>query len=684
MATKRKDREYTPGERIPGTEYIVIRLEARGGHGALYLVRHHFLEKKLQMLKTLRALEPNPDLMARLKREAQLLAGMQHPNIVSVVGGGITDEPDPRPYFVMERLRGYSLASILNMPGERRGVGMDAGFQILIEMCDAFQYIHERDVIHRDVKPDNIFLERVLPTGSNTKLLDFGVLHVLSTEKRQTLERMFIGTFRYAAPELLFGDRPSPQTDLYALGLVGYEIITGHHPFEACKTTEAIAKAHIETEPPPFPRDKLYPEGLEPLILHMLRKKPADRPKSAEWVGVQLRQIRLQAEIRQGTFAPQNIHQTNPSPVQNALTMTRAEATDPGEATQSPVTPPSTAETRRLSGPATAEDAAPDERTVEDFPLAFMATKASPDPLALTSPSRRPKGGADQGRIDGTTLDPDAPVPVAAMAPTVDPHIQEATSPCPPPVDRDAPTRSPEPIPVPFGRTDTEEVPTRAVSAVSADPSSDDDRFQETELPDSGARLEASRQSSARERGQETELLGSGTRRPVVARSLARAPMSSSNGVAMERPSSAVAASRTAELRWSIAAGIVTASALVAVYAHFALRPSTTAAVAEPSAAPTASPMPTAAITRPSSASAPAVAATAAPSAPAMAPDPAPVAPPSPPRSPVALPVTRPSPTRPPSTRDDLVREFDPPASTETPRSVPDPPPKRRLPGSGL
>ena len=85
----RAERQYKPGERVPGTEYVVVRLEAEGGHGALYLVRHHFLEKKVQMLKTLRSIEPSTDLVERLKREAQMLASIRHPGVVEVRGKGL-------------------------------------------------------------------------------------------------------------------------------------------------------------------------------------------------------------------------------------------------------------------------------------------------------------------------------------------------------------------------------------------------------------------------------------------------------------------------------------------------------------------------------------------------------------------------------------------------------------------
>jgi serine/threonine protein kinase len=660
MSTQRKDREYAPGERIPGTEYIVIRLEARGGHGALYLVRHHFLEKKIQMLKTLRALEPNPDLTARLKREAQMLAGMQHPNIVSVVSGGITDEPDPRPYFVMERLRGYSLASIL--PNAPQGVGIDVALQILIEMCDALHYIHDRDVIHRDVKPDNIFLERVLPTGSNTKLVDFGVLHVLSAEKRPTLERMFIGTFRYAAPELLFGDRPTPQTDIYALGLVGYEIITGRHPFEGCSTIEQLAKAHINQEPPPFPKLP-YPEGLELLILAMLGKKPAERPISAEWLAVQFRQIRRHADVRAGGFVLGDLNQTSPSPVQNALTMTRAEATDPGDALEAASKAVDSSATRQVKGTVTVQDRVPVlDRTLEDAPVGFVSTKVSPDPFALTSPSRRPQG------MEVTTDEPVAKVAneePAAKVPSVVPVAASAaevpasgsTSPAPPPIDRAAPTRSPEPLAAPFKRSDTEKLPVAAqASPPAAEVVSSKDSEPEVELPISGVR-----------RGVREHAIPSRPPPPP--------PTSTSSAVALGRASVPVAARGWAEFKWAIVAGAATAIALVAVYAHFAIRPSRAAAsVTEASVSSTAVA---------AQAAAPAVIATlaAASALPVRSASPSPAL--APPAS-AAAPASRSRATTPPQ-KDDIVREIEPPASSGTQGASPSAPAlPRKLPGSGI
>ena len=363
-AMDRAERKYRPGERVPGTEYVVIRLEAEGGHGALYLVRHHFLEKKVQMLKTLRSIEPSKDLVERLKREAQMLAAMDHPHIVSVTSGGLTDEREPKPYFVMERLKGRSLAQIL--PEAPEGVGIDAALKVTIELCDALEYVHVRHgIVHRDIKPDNVFLHITPRNGSITKILDFGVAHIIDLEQRYTMSNLFLGTPRYASPEQILGEKPTPQTDLYAVGLVLYELLLGHGPFDDANTLTTVATAHCQREPPGFPKTRLFPPGLEALVLSLLRKKATDRPRSAEWLATQLRQIKRIAELAEQSGG--DVNQTEMSPMQNILTGHRAELTEAGaplDLASGPVVSSSENETL---------DANP---TTQQSPLAFGSTVA--------------------------------------------------------------------------------------------------------------------------------------------------------------------------------------------------------------------------------------------------------------------------------------------------------------------
>jgi serine/threonine-protein kinase len=366
---------------------VVVRLEAEGGHGALYLVKHHFLEKKIQMLKTLRGFEPSKDLIERLKREAQMLAAMDHPHIVSVTSGGLTDEKHPRPYFVMERLKGRSLAQIL--PEAPEGVGVDAALKVTIEVCDALEYVHTRHaVVHRDIKPDNVFLQVTPRNGSVTKILDFGVAHIMDLESRYTKNNLFLGTPRYASPEQIMGDKPSPQTDLYAVGLLLYELLLGHGPFDEANTFATVATAHVQLPPPGFPKTRRFPEGLEELVLSLLRKKASERPKSAEWLATQLRQIKRIAEVAEHADS-HDLNKTDLSPVQNVLTGHRAHMTEAGAPLDVP------------SEPTLSDPSSPASQTAPESPLGYRSTMRM-------SPLPNPQAGIDRG---ATTRSLQAPLP---------------------------------------------------------------------------------------------------------------------------------------------------------------------------------------------------------------------------------------------------------------------------------
>jgi serine/threonine-protein kinase len=416
------ERQYQPGERVPGTEYVVIRLEAQGGHGALYLVRHHFLEKKIQMLKTLRGFEPNSELIERLKREAQMLAAMDHPHIVSVTSGGLTDERHPRPYFVMERLRGRSLAQIL--PSAPEGVGVEAALKVAIEVCDALEYVHVRHgVVHRDIKPDNVFLH-VMPRGASvTKLLDFGVAHIIDLEKRYTRHNLFLGTPRYAAPEQVLGDKPTPQTDLYAVGLLLYELLLGHGPFDDARNFAEVASAHTQRQPPGFPPGRRFPAGLEETVLSLLRKKPADRPRSAEWLATRLRQIVRAAEVEESA-ASSDLSSTAASPMQNMLTGHRAQLTEGG----APLPPTDAISIEAPSAPAS-------NGPIELRSTVRMDTPpVPPSPPVLDAPTR--------------TLDPDLPA---------GPSTDTEAIPAPAPLSLDAEPSLPEPAGSPRSEARTDD-----------------------------------------------------------------------------------------------------------------------------------------------------------------------------------------------------------------------------------
>src|SRR5271154_664947 len=221
-------REYQPSDPVPGTVYRVVRLIGAGGMGTVYDVEDITIGKRY-VLKTLHPqLGAREDLARRMQNEARTLARLNHPNIVEVFTAGVTADDLRLPYYVMERLNGQSLRLVL----EKKGV-LDPvhAYHIAIDLLDALDHAHDKGVIHRDVKPDNIFLHRTSAGITLTKLLDFGIVSVLDGGNHETAGR-FLGTLRYAAPEQLRGERATPKSDVYSAALVVFEILAGRGPFD--------------------------------------------------------------------------------------------------------------------------------------------------------------------------------------------------------------------------------------------------------------------------------------------------------------------------------------------------------------------------------------------------------------------------------------------------------------------
>src|SRR5580692_4372434 len=221
-------RDYQPGEHVPGTVYMVVRLIGAGGMGTVYDVEDTTIGKRY-VLKTLHPrLGAREDLARRIQNEARTLARLHHPNIVEVITAGVTADELKLPYYLMERLSGQSLRLVLEKKGQ---LELAHAYHIGIDLLDALDHAHDKGVIHRDVKPDNIFLHRTSAGVTVTKLLDFGIMSLLDATQQETAGR-FLGTLRYAAPEQLRGEKPTAKVDVYAAGLVLFEMIAGRGPFD--------------------------------------------------------------------------------------------------------------------------------------------------------------------------------------------------------------------------------------------------------------------------------------------------------------------------------------------------------------------------------------------------------------------------------------------------------------------
>ncbi|MCB9615051.1 MAG: protein kinase [Sandaracinus sp.] len=302
------------GRTIDG-RYRVERVLGEGGMGVVYLVTHAALDKRMA-LKVLHG-EGSRDetVVARFVQEAQASSAIGHPNIVDVIDFGRL--ADGAAYFVMELLEGESLTDRI-----RRGaLPLEEAVCIAEQIASALAAAHARGIVHRDLKPDNV---QLVQRGGElvVKILDFGIAKVGGASSKLTKTGMIFGTPHYMSPEQAAGQSVDARTDIYALGVILFEMATGQVPFDG-DTFMGILSKHM-FEPPPRPTERLpSTHPLEPVILRALAKKPEDRYPSMDAVANDLRILREGGEVADQSgrirppagFAPlPPVATTNPPP----------------------------------------------------------------------------------------------------------------------------------------------------------------------------------------------------------------------------------------------------------------------------------------------------------------------------------------------------------------------------------
>lgn len=232
----------------------------------------------------------NASTRGRFEREWKLLGDLVHPNVVQVLEGTTVDARPP--LFAMELLVGESLHDRLDRV-ER--LAAPEAIELFIQAADGFDAAHQLGIVHRDVKPGNVFLCDDPP--GRVKVVDFGLARF--HQSQVTGAGMLVGTPQYVAPEQATGDPVDARADVYGLGLVMYRALTGHHPFSADDDVTTLGH-QLFTRPPPFAWfvDDV-PAPLEALVRRMLRKVPAKRPASMAEVGRILRAIRAGESLSQ-------------------------------------------------------------------------------------------------------------------------------------------------------------------------------------------------------------------------------------------------------------------------------------------------------------------------------------------------------------------------------------------------
>ncbi len=252
------------------------RLERRVGEGGMaevYLAHDELLDRPVAVKVLRQALAQDRVLRERFVREAQAAARLDHPHIVGVYDLG---EWGGRPFLVMEWVEGPTLASLIR---DRGPLPVPLACELGAQIASALAYAHGRGLIHRDVKPHNILLKA---EGGRweAKLADFGLAKVLSATSLTLTQEVF-GTPQYVAPEVVRGERVSPAADLYSLGVVLFEMLTGQTPF-AGESPAEVAFKHLSASPPPPSRfNPQVPPSLDRLVLQLLAKNPAERPQRA-------------------------------------------------------------------------------------------------------------------------------------------------------------------------------------------------------------------------------------------------------------------------------------------------------------------------------------------------------------------------------------------------------------------
>ncbi|WP_170201678.1 serine/threonine-protein kinase [Actinocorallia herbida] len=278
-----------------GGRYRLESLIGRGGMGQVWRAIDQRLRRAVAVKVLPTEIAVAEGGLARFEREAEATAALQHPGITVVFDIG--QDEDGLTYLVMELLEGEDLRTVLGRYPD--GMPVPRAVELALQLADALATAHAQGIVHRDIKPANLF---VLKDG-RLKLLDFGIAGLTVEATRLTRDGGSLGTPLYMAPEQFRGDPADFRSDLYALGGVLHELLTGRPPFASETGLPGLLYAHLN-EPPPRVRSRRpeVPEGLEDLVLALLAKSVDQRPPSAAAVASYLRELPREGAPTGGAF----------------------------------------------------------------------------------------------------------------------------------------------------------------------------------------------------------------------------------------------------------------------------------------------------------------------------------------------------------------------------------------------
>lgn len=260
-------------------DYQIVKLLGEGGMGEVFAAQHRTLGHRTAFKVLRREIMNNQEAVERFRQEARLIARVRHQNLIDIFDIG--ELPDGRLYYVMEYLSGQSLASLL----EKRRLPFREVMQIMRQLCAGLSAAHQAGIVHRDLKPENLFLVERAGEPPLLKLVDFGIAKTVGVDgesMKLTRTGSLVGTPFYMAPEQINGGKVDVRTDVYALGVILYEMCTGKLPFGG-ETLGEVLIGHLQKTVPPLERDTQQfgiPQAIAPILAKLLAKNAEDRYES--------------------------------------------------------------------------------------------------------------------------------------------------------------------------------------------------------------------------------------------------------------------------------------------------------------------------------------------------------------------------------------------------------------------
>lgn len=300
------------GETVLNNRYELVAQQGSGGMSVIYKAMDRSLGR-IVAIKILRpSLTQDPAFLGKFQQEARSVAKMAHPNIVTVHDVG---SDGPTHYIVMEMVEGSDLKKVIKTQG---ALPYPKALNYAIKICDGLGYAHRSRLVHADVKPQNILINQ----DDVIKITDFGIAQAYTDTVPQTRAEVVWGSPHYFAPEQAKGEKPSPASDVYSIGIVMFEMFTGRLPFVGASQRE-LAMAHIQAEiPRAIDVNPAVPEEISNIIAKVMSKRPNDRFNHADQLGhilqgVQDRNRNSNANTVPGRSAPPTIMGGNRVPPQS-------------------------------------------------------------------------------------------------------------------------------------------------------------------------------------------------------------------------------------------------------------------------------------------------------------------------------------------------------------------------------